>query len=312
VFGEGTYWISACSWTSSLTACFQGFFVVVPFIAITIRASHASFLDSLAAKVEKRAKNAMDSIPVDILRNILEHVDTAGLLKMCLVNKICCSCSQDVLYHEILSFNNRICRTLAKSSHLARRVRSFTLFASDEELAIVLRNMTSLRRLALLEYGSVSNLMDGCTFKLESLSCNYVFDESLLEFLRSQPGLTTLRNLAIDKKVPELETTCLPNLTRVTTWFPHIPNLIRGRPVSDVTVIGDKSTFVFADCDFDYSVLSAAPIRKLSISYDLLFQTPAPIIASIPPSLVTFTVDISEHVVRSFEKEVGPLLYLSE
>jgi hypothetical protein len=286
--------------------------MVVPFIAKTIRASHANFLDSLAEKVKKRAKNAMDSIPVDILRNILEHVDTAGLLKMCLVNKICCSCSQDVLYREIRTLSNRICRTLVKSNHLARRVRSFSLYGHDEELAIVLRNMTSLRSLTLTDFGSVSSLMDGCTFKLEYLFCHYDFDESLHKFLCSQPGLTTLRNLATDRKVPELETTCLPNLTDVTAWFPHIPNLIRGRPVSDVTVIGDKSTFVFADCDFDYSVLSAAPIRKLSISYDLLFQTPAPIIASIPPSLVTFTVDISEHVVRSFEKEVGTLLYLSE
>ena len=287
--------------------------MVVPFTAKTIRASHASFLDSLAEKVKKRAKNAMDSIPVDILRNILEHVDTAGLLKMCLVNKICCSCSQDVLYREILSFNNRICRTLAKSSHLARRVRSFSLFASDEELAIVLRNMTSLRRLALLEYGSVSNLMDGCTFKLESLSCICVFDESLHKFLRSQPGLTTLRTLAIGKKVPELETTCLPNLTHVTAWYPHIPNLIRGRPVSNVNVMGDKSkSGIFGDHNFDYSILSAAPIRNLWISYDFLFPTPAPIVASITPSLVTFSMSFPEHFIQSFEKRVGHPLYLFE
>jgi hypothetical protein len=286
--------------------------MVAPFITKTIRTSHASFLDSLAAKVEKRAKNAMDPIPVDILRNILEHVNTAGLLKMCLVNKICCSCSQDVLYREIHTVSNRICRTLVKSSHLARRVRSFSLYDHDEELAIVLRNMTSLRSLALTDGGSVSNLMDGCAFKLEYLFCHYDFDESLHKFLCSQPGLTTLDYSALYRNVPELETTCLPNLTRVTAWFPHIPNLIRGRPVSDVTVMGDKSSFNFADCDFDYSVLSAAPIGKLSISYDLLFQTPAPIIASIPPSLVDFTVDIHEHVMRSFVKGVGPPLFLFE
>jgi hypothetical protein len=282
--------------------------MVIPFTAKTIRASHADFLDSLAAKVEKRAKNAIDPIPVDILRNILEHVDTASLLKMCLVNKICCSCSQDVLYRKIRSFNNRICRTLAKSSHLARRVRSFTLYASDEELDKVLRNMTSLRSLALSEYGSVSNLMDGCTFKLESLTCNYYFDEPLLKFLRSQPGLTTFTSLTADRKVPEWETTCLPNLTHVSAWFLHIPNLIRGRPVSHVTVVGDKSL----SADFDYSVLSAAPIRTLSISYDFLFPTPAPIIASITPSLVVFSMDFPEEFIRSFEERVGHPLYLFE
>ena len=304
--------MSFCSWTSSLTACFQGFFMVVPFTAKTIRASHANFLDSLAEKVEKRAKNAMDSIPVDILRHILEHVDRAGLLEMCLLNKICCSCSQDVLYREIHSFDNRICRTLVKSSHLARRVRTFSLYVHGEELAKVLRNMTSLRNLTLSEYDSVSNLMDGCTFKLEYLSCQYDFDESFHKFLCRQPGLTTLKTLAIDKKVPRLETTCLPNLTHVTAWYPHIPNLIRGRPVNDVTVMGDKSLSTFSDHDFDYSVLSAAPIRKLWISYDLLFPTPAPIIASITPSLVVFSMKFPEEFIRSFEKRVGHPLYLFE
>jgi hypothetical protein len=288
--------------------------MVVPFTAKTIRASHANFLDSLAAKVEKRAEIAMDSIPVDILRNILEHVDTAGILEMCLLNKICCSCAQDVLYREIHSFDNRICRTLVRSSHLSRRVRTFSLYTHDEELATVLRNMTSLRSLTLSGHGSVSNLMDGCTFKLKSLACNYDFDESLHKFLCSQPGLTTLRNLAIDKKVPELETTCLPNLTRVTAWFSHIPDLIRGRPVSNVTVMGDESiSGHFADHhDFNYSVFSAAPIRKLWISSDFLFPTPASIIASITPSLVFFSMNFTEHFIRSFEKKAGPPLYLFE
>jgi hypothetical protein len=212
--------------------------MVVPFIAKTIRASHANFLDSLAATVEKRAKNAMVSISVDILRNILEHVDRAGLLKMCLLNKICCSCSQDVLYRDIYSGNNRICRTLVKSSHLARRVRSFSLYAYDEELAEILRNMTSLRSLTLDDHGSVSNLMDECTFKLESLTYYYDFDEFFHKFLCSQPSLTTLAIHAIDVEVPELKTTCLLNLTHVTAWFPRIPNLIRGRPVIHATMKG--------------------------------------------------------------------------
>jgi hypothetical protein len=134
--------------------------MVVPFAAKMIRASHADFLDSIAVTVEKRVKNAMASIPVDILRNILEHIDRAGLVKMCLLNKICCSCSQDVLYRDIICKDNRICRTLVNSSQLARRVRSFLLYAHDEELANVLQNMTSLRSLTLGDGGSVASLMD--------------------------------------------------------------------------------------------------------------------------------------------------------
>jgi hypothetical protein len=264
-------------------------------------------------KSKNEQKNAMVSIPVDILRNILEHVDTAGLLKMCLLNKICCSCSQDVLYRDIHSEDNRICRTLVKSSHLARRVRSFSLYAHGEELAKVLRNMTSLRTLTLSDRGSVSNLMDECTFKLESLSCFYDIDESLHKFLCSQPSLTTLAIYAIVMTVPVLEMTCLPNLTHLTAWFPRIPTFIRGRSVSDVTVIGAESMdYNFGDHDFDYSVLSAAPIRKLWISYEFLFPKPAPILASITPSLVHLSMSFPDHFIRSFETRVGPPLYLFE
>ena len=285
--------------------------MVIPFTVKTIRASHAIFLDSLAAEVEKRAKNAMDPIPVDILRNILEHVDRAGLLKMCLLNKICCSCSQDVLYRDVIAGNGGIGQTLVNSSHLARRVRSFSLYAHDKELAKMLRNMTSLRRLSLCEGGRVSNTMDGCTFKLESLTCCYDFDESFLKFLYSQPSLTTLRILA-SVKIPELEATCLPNLTRVSAWFPWISNLIRGRPVNDVSVIGEESELnYFGTNDFDYSVLSTAPIRKLWISYHFLFPTPAPILASITPSLVYFSMKIPVHFIRSIDaRRVRPALFV--
>src|ERR1700721_3561765 len=43
----------------------------------------------------------MPSIPVDVLYHILEHVDIASLIEICLVNKVCCSCSQDILYRDI-------------------------------------------------------------------------------------------------------------------------------------------------------------------------------------------------------------------
>jgi hypothetical protein len=254
----------------------------------------------------------MASIPVDILRNILEHVNRADLLKMCLLNKICCSSSQDVLYRDVIAGNGGICQTLVKSSHLARRVRSLSLYAHDKELAKMLRNMTSLRRLSLCEGGRISNTMDGCTFKLESLTCCYNFDESFLKFLYSQPGLTTLRILDSDVKIPELEATCLPNLTCVSAWFPWISNLIRGRPVNDVSVIGAPSELnYFGAHDFDYSVLSTAPIRKLWISYHFLFPTPAPILASITPSLVYFSMKIPVHFIRSIDaRRVSPALFV--
>src|ERR1700733_7180948 len=73
----------------------------------------------------------MPSIPIDILHLILDHVDKADLLTACLLNKICCSCSQGVLYRNIkvdtLRAGKQVCRTLAQSTHLARRVRWFVI-----------------------------------------------------------------------------------------------------------------------------------------------------------------------------------------
>src|ERR1700728_2744141 len=72
----------------------------------------------------------MPSIPVDVLLVILEHADKATLITMCKVNKVCCSCSQDVLYREIRVHRRsefRVYQLLAQSTHLARRVRSFKI-----------------------------------------------------------------------------------------------------------------------------------------------------------------------------------------
>src|SRR5580692_1180590 len=102
----------------------------------------------------------MPSIPVDILRLILDHVNKPDLLTICLLNKICCSCSQDVLYRKMrigrLREGTQVCQTLAQSSHLPRRVRSFVISSFLEqldqlfykpELATSFQNMIFLRSL---------------------------------------------------------------------------------------------------------------------------------------------------------------------
>src|ERR1700728_3383044 len=93
----------------------------------------------------------MSSIPVDVLREILGHVRKADLATLCRVNKIFCSCSQDVLYREIYIGDKGVTLTLARSTALARLVRSFKYCDcySCPGLAKALRNMSSLRRLIL-------------------------------------------------------------------------------------------------------------------------------------------------------------------
>src|SRR5277367_1600021 len=91
------------------------------------------------------------SIPIDVLREILEHVDQKDLATLCRVNKIFCSCSQDVLYRDIEAVEDDadLLQTLSQSTDLARRVRSFDQLYPCPGLATALRNMPLLRSLYL-------------------------------------------------------------------------------------------------------------------------------------------------------------------
>src|ERR1700730_16737110 len=117
----------------------------------------------------------MPSIPIDVLREILEHVSKADLATLCRVNKICCSCSQDVLYRSMHG-DADVIQTLAQSTDLARRVRSFRYFGASPELATALRNMSSLCMLNI-QASVDAFILDGCTFKLDSFSCDFPYSE---------------------------------------------------------------------------------------------------------------------------------------
>src|SRR6202034_3090193 len=199
----------------------------------------------------------MPSIPVDVLREILEHVTKADLVTLCQVNKICCSCSQDVLYRNISVHDPGITQILARSTDLAKRVRSFESYSDDhppQELSMALKNMSSLRHLAL-ELGYHATILDGCTFHLDTFRCPFYYNEALRKFLDSQPSLTYVYfEAGLDDSIP-FEQTLLPNLTRVgTDYHEWLPILIPGRPVRSITtfepdpVIDDP-----LDPDFDLS-----------------------------------------------------------
>src|ERR1700733_344470 len=113
----------------------------------------------------------MLAIPVDVLREILEHVGESDLATLCRVNKIFCACSQDVLYREIEVGDDAV-ETLAQSTDLARRGRSFHTSSNCPELPMALRNMSSLRRLDLVYIYDFS-VLDGCTSKLDSFETTF-------------------------------------------------------------------------------------------------------------------------------------------
>jgi hypothetical protein len=230
------------------------------------------------------------SIPVDIFRIILEHLDQDDLTKICLLNKICCSCSQDILYSDLCFPNLLVCHTLAQSTHLARRVRSFAVRREHPELAKALRNMTCLRSLTWLEVGYPTNVLDGCIFSLDIFTCGFSYDESLLKFLQSQPSLRKARFLSkVCFPALGLEPTCLPNLTWITAHYTWIPHFVPGRPVSEVNSTGyppDENPV-----DFSIYSLSTVPIQILEIDY-IQFLTSEHLFASIFPSLTHLKVDL--------------------
>src|ERR1700733_14576504 len=105
------------------------------------------------------------SIPVEILRAILEHLEQGAVTKKCRRKKICCPCAQNILYRDIYFPRILVCHTLAQTTPLARRVRSFTIRNEHPELAKALQNMTCLRSLTLLSFSNSSkNVLDGCIF----------------------------------------------------------------------------------------------------------------------------------------------------
>jgi hypothetical protein len=232
-------------------------------------------------------------IPVDVLRDILDYVDKADLPNMCLLNKICCSCSQNVLYRNICVKTPKVQQTLAQSAHLARRVCSFDSSYEDADLAMALRNMTSLRTLKLLGEFHV-DILDGCTFKLDSFECTYLDNcsEFFQNFLSSQPSMKSVTlPLDFDYTVSSpLEATCLPNLTRINAAFPWFPHLIPGRPLKEVIMVG--STSHGHSIDWSFFTLSTTPIQKLTVDYSQLYPTPGHLLASFLPSLTHFTLTV--------------------
>ena len=140
--------------------------------------------------------------------------------------------------------------------------------------------MSSLRSLTLYFSDAHSSILDKCPFKLDSFSCDLPYDKSLRNFLNGQPSLTSITYMGSKKP---FEATCLPNLSQVTAEYPWLQQVIRGRPVSDVTLFGVS---IQESLDLSFFTLSTAPIRKLGIDYSFLFPKPGLPLASIFPALM--------------------------
>jgi F-box domain len=219
----------------------------------------------------------MPSIPIDVLQEILGHVDKADLATLCRVNKNFGSCSQDVLYRDINDGDERVIQTLAKSTDLAQRVRSFEVIHSSPELPTALRNMSSLRRL---------NLRDNRdAFELDSPVCAMDYSES--HPTNSEPSITDINLFEHYDPFPSFDES-LPNLTRVSAHPSWLRILIPGRPVREVSMLSTPS---FRPNELSFFTLSTTPIQKLWIFYAWLYPV-SPLVSTFP-SLVHLVVEAS-------------------
>jgi hypothetical protein len=82
-----------------------------------------------------------------------------------------------------------------------------------------------------------ASILDGCTFKLDSLDCYFPYSESLQQFLNSQPSLTNLTMWSGHGPLPPFNERCLPNLTRIKAVHSWLGILIPRRAVTDIVVL---------------------------------------------------------------------------
>ena len=256
-------------------------------------------------------------LSIEVLQMILENVNGADLPTVCQVNKICCACAQDILYRNInvLPITSlKIIRTLARSPHLSRRVRSFSVthvykVSQRKKVAKALQNMSSLRSLTLrINPDPYISILDAYTFKLDSFFIELNPDgdepplhpdgfEPLIKFLNSQPSIKRLELWSYEVDNIKVEATCLPNLTWVCAPLPWLRYLIPNRPVSEVNIREHSLEHE----DLNFFTLSAAPIQKLTMRNGWLYPKPVKHIASAFPSLVHLSMNM---YMNTYEDEV--------
>jgi len=262
-------------------------------------------------------------LSIEVLQMILENVDQADLATVCQVNRICCACAQELLYRNIsvLSIHTlKAIRTLARSTHLSRRVRSFSAMhiyevSQRKELVKALQNMSSLRNLTLqIMHDPYISILDAYTFKLDSFSFELYSDEyeysdgdefpihpdgfePLIKFLNSQPSLKRLELRTYEVDNIKVGAACLPNITWVLAPLPWLRYLIPNRPVSEVNIREHSLEHE----DLNFFTLSAAPIQKLTMRNGWLYPKPVKHIASAFPSLVHLSMNM---YMNTYEDEV--------
>jgi hypothetical protein len=110
--------------------------------------------------------------------------------------------NMSIIATRVTYSGSEVHRTLAESTHLAQKFRTFNPRFDDPDLASALRSEISCQC-----------KLKGCTFKLYSLTCFYPYRKYLRKSLNSQPSIRNARSVFHTSTEPEsIDTTCLPKL----------------------------------------------------------------------------------------------------
>lgn len=190
---------------------------------------------------------------VKLYRNIFRMLHTPDLKQLCLVSKTLRKEAESILYETCSVPDGMLdlfCRTLVEHPELRRHVRVLSctmmghrgIIERDHDLALISQGLKSLHNLRDLTISgsffpmaawtiSINDIdiLRSATFKLKRLSCIFVYDDRLIDFLSSQPSIETfIHSWGADADSgPTTET---PLKVKKLSCVPHILQTMRVTP----------------------------------------------------------------------------------
>lgn len=195
---------------------------------------------------------------VKLYRNIFRMLSAPDLKQLCLVSRTLRKEAESILYETCSVPDGMLdlfCRTVIEHPELRRHVRVLSCttmghrgtIERDHDLALIsqgLKSLHNLRDLTIsgsffpLSAWTVSvndiHILRGATFKLQRLSCLFVYDDGLLGLLSSQPSIETFIHLwgADADSGPSIETSlnvkklsCVPHILQTLRITPALSHL---------------------------------------------------------------------------------------
>ncbi|KAJ6577524.1 hypothetical protein B0H19DRAFT_1120208 [Mycena capillaripes] len=245
----------------------------------------------------------MNSIPFDVLMEILPLVSSSDLPALARTNKDLSDHALNRMYSHISSQNvAAACQSVSSNPSLALRVKSLEINRAGRVISIdsilpplrdALRVTLNLRTLKLDIDGRHSWVLKPAlgVFKLRSFSCSAYTDQDLLDFLRDQ---TELEEIVLSHSYSFIERGSqipwiFPLLKKFNGPMSWVDLIIPQQPVSHVVI-----SYIRPGSSIASLGLTTAPIRHLQIPLHALEQIHVRELKGMFPVLENLVLTISQ------------------